>query len=63
MNNYVAVILSYELVYRSDRLVYELWLHPYGINEWLVEPNDRITIELTDDKLWILDRLKDYLII
>ena len=63
MNNIIQVIIPYELAYQSDRLVNELWLNPYAMNEGLIDPSDRLVIDITEDKLWILSRLQDYLII
>ena len=62
MQNIIQVIIPYELAYQSDRLVNELWLNPYAINEWLVSPSDRLAIDITEDRLWILDWLQNYLI-
>ena len=62
MENIIQVIIPYQLAYQSDRLVNELWLHPYAINEWLVHPSDRLVIDITEDRLWILDWLQNYLI-
>ena len=62
MNNIIQVTIPYELAYQSDRLVNELWLNPYAINEWLVSPSDRLAIDITEDRLWILDWLQNYLI-
>ena len=63
MKDIVKVIIPYELAYQCDRLVNELWLNPYAMNEGLVNPADRLTIDITPDKLWILKWLEDYLIV
>lgn len=63
MNNIIQVIIPYEVAYSNDKLVEELWLNPYAMNEGLVSPSDRLTIDITEDRLWILAWLQDYLII
>lgn len=63
MDNIVQVNIPYQLAYQCDRLVDELWLNPYAINEGIVSPNDKLTIDITPDKLWILKWLEDYLIV
>lgn len=63
MENIIQVIIPYQLAYQSDRLVNELWLNPYAMNEGLIEPSDRLVIDITEERLWILAWLQDYLII
>lgn len=59
----IQIVMPYQLAYQSDRLVNELWLNPYAMNEGLIEPSDRLVIDITEDRLWILAWLQDYLII
>ena len=61
MEQNIIIQIPYELVFRNDRLVDELWLNPYLLNEGLREPEDLCTIEITQDRKRILSWLYNYL--
>lgn len=63
MTDIIKVTMTYELAYKCDRLVDEMWLNPYAINEGLVNSFDTLEIYITPDKLWLLKWLEDYLIV
>ena len=59
----IKIWLPYGLIMRCNRLVDELGLNPYILNEWLCEPEDIEYIEITPENAWILDYVKNAIII
>ena len=51
------ILITYRLAYTNPDLIEELGLNPYAINEWLVDPDDTISVRITDDNVWILSWL------
>jgi len=59
----ITIWLPYGLIMRYDRLVDELGINPYLLREWYREPEDMKYIDITPENAWILDYVKDAIII
>lgn len=55
------IMIPYWVIYSDHYVVDKLNLNPYLLNEWLRDSDELCSIEITEDNLWILDWLKDYL--
>lgn len=55
--------LPYGLIMRYDALVDYLGLNPYLLQEWLADSGDIKYITITPENAWILDYVKDAIII
>lgn len=61
METQIIIQIPYWIVFLNDRIVDNLWLNPYLLNEWLRDTDDLCSIEITQDNLWILERVTNYL--
>ena len=61
METSVIIQVPYWIIFLNDRIVDHLWLNPYLLNEWLRDTEDLCSIEITQDNLWILERVTNYL--
>ena len=59
----ITLGLPYGLIMRYNSLIEEFWLDYYVLREWLAEPEDIKYVEITPKNAWILDLVRDAIII
>lgn len=57
----IILQIPYWIIYSDSYVVDELHLNPYLLNEWLRDSDELCSIEITQDNLWILERVTNYL--
>lgn len=53
----MKITITYWTIVKSQKLCDELWINEYCVNEWRVDKDDTLTIEITEKNKWILQEL------
>lgn len=53
----MKITITYWTIVKSQKLCEELWINEYCVNEWIVDKDDTLTIEITEKNKWILQEL------
>lgn len=63
MEREIKLQVPYGLLLRRDRAIDEFGLNPYAVREWLVDYDDLKTITITPKTAWLLDYVRDAIIV
>lgn len=55
----MKISIPYWVIVCSDELCNELWVNERCVNEWVVDSDDTVDVEITNDNIRILEELKD----
>jgi len=55
----MKITITYWTIVKSLKLCEELWINEYCVNEWRVDKDDTLTIDITEDNKRILKELYD----
>lgn len=58
---YIKIQIPYWIIVKDDFLCRKLNVNEYCVAEWLVDKNDTLTVEITPDKMWLLELLYEWL--
>ena len=53
----MKITITYWTIVKSKKLCEELRINEYCVNEWRVDKDDTLTIEITEKNKWILQEL------
>jgi len=55
------ISIPYKIIVTDEDLCNDLWVNPNVVNEWLVDWDDMLTVDVSWEELWLVTRVMDYL--